>query len=174
MIDSVTGMKNDNLKILGVGFVLLLSFLMMRVIVIMYDLLNYGYPPFRIMMGLAIVFVLIIPILAIFLSAKLMTPRTSFLLPYLISGICFPVCDSLFLDTSLLQHLSYFLPFLIGGLGYGFIGLSGNYYHIDFKKSIIIFTAGMGIILLNSVNYIPITYYVLTGDTSVLSLIPSL
>jgi hypothetical protein len=174
MGESTTGLLKNNQKNLGISLILLLSFLMMRFIVAISEFFFYGYPPFRIMMGLAIVFVLIIPIFVIFLSAKTMKPGTSFLLPFVIGGIIFPVCDSFFLDPGLLLYPPFYLSFLIGGFGYGLIGLSGNYYENDFKKMMIFFTVGMAIILANSVNFIPITYYVLTGDAAVLPLITGL
>jgi hypothetical protein len=60
------------------------------------------------------------------------------------------------------------------GFGFGIIGLAGNKYHCDFKKSIIFFTIGMAVILINSANFIPITYYVLTGDATPLQFISGL
>lgn len=174
MIESIAASWEKNRKNIGISFFLLVSLLMMRFIVIISAFLFSDYPPFRIMMALDIVFVVLIPFLIVFISADMMKTTTSFFLPLINIGIVFPICDVFFLDLALLLTPEYFIPFLIGGFGFGLIGLAGNKYHGDFKKSMIFFTIGMMIIVMNFVNFIPITYYVLTGDAMILQLIPGL
>jgi hypothetical protein len=163
-----------NRKIIGTCLVLLVSLLMMRFIVVISQLLFSGYPSFRIMMGLDLFFVLLIPFLVIFLSADSMDLKTSFLLPVIVIGFIFPVCDAMFLNLALLVYPGFYIPLLIGGFGFGFIGLAGNHYHREFTKSILFFTIGMAVILLNSASFIPITYFVITGNPTSLMLIPGL
>jgi hypothetical protein len=117
------------------------------------------------MMGLDVVFVFIIPIILVFMLANKMELSTSFFLPLVVYGLIFPICDALFLDPfTLLVYPQYFITFLIGGIGFGLIGLSGKIYPGDLLKSLMIYSFGISIIMINSFNIIPVLYYVVTGD----------
>lgn len=170
---SIAESLKKNRRNIKICVILLISFLMMRFIATISKFLFSDYPSFRIMMGLDIVFILLIPTLVIFISADTMRPRTSFFLAFIISGVVFPICDALFLDPILMLYPPFFIPFIIMGFGFGLVGFAGNNYHSDIKKSMIIFTMGMSIILINSASFVPIAYYVLTGDATILRLIPS-
>jgi len=143
---------------------LLFSLLMMRLIVTVSEFLSIDLP-FRLMMGLSIFFVSVLPIVIVFMSAHEMEFKTSFFLPFIIYGLVYPICYAFFLDPlALLIYPEYYITYLIGGVGLGLIGLAGNTYHSEFKKSMIIFTIGMTIMLINAANVIPVFYYVITGD----------
>ncbi len=172
MMESVSWGKNRN--ILWICFGLLACLLMMRFMVIISKFLSFDYPPFRIMMGLDVVFLYLIPVLLVFILTDTLEPGMSFLVPFILVGIVFPLCDVIFLDPTLLLVPEHFVPFLVGGAGLGLIGLAGNYHRREFKKSLVIFTLGIAITLLNSARLLPIPYYVLTGDASSLTLISGL
>jgi hypothetical protein len=174
MMEFFTRLWKKKWNYIEICFVLLVSLLLMRFIAIISKFLFSEYPSFRIMMGLDLIFVLLIPILVIFISADTLKPAASFLIPFITVGVIFSFCDVVFLDPELLFYPDYYLPQIIAGLGFGFIGLAGNKYHADFTKSLFFFTAGMGIVLVNSAAFIPLTYYVLTGDSGILQIISGL
>lgn len=174
MMEFTFNIIRNNWKNIATGLVLLASLLMMRIIVVTSQLLFSGYPSFRVMMGLDLLFIILIPLLVIFISTESMEPKKGFLFPAIVVGILFPLCDALFLNPILLLSPAFYTPFLMGGLGFGLIGLAGCHYHRDFFRSIVFFTLGMGVILLNSATFIPITWYVITGDDAALLLIHGL
>jgi hypothetical protein len=174
MMEFTFNVPRNNRRDIATGLVLLASLLMMRIIVVISQLLFSGYPSFRVMMGLDLLFVILIPFFIIFISAESMELKKSFVLPAIVVGILFPICDALFLSPTLLLSPAFYIPFLIGGLGFGFIGLAGNHYHRNFSRSMVFFTIGIGVILLNSATFIPITWYVITGDAAALLFIQGL
>jgi hypothetical protein len=58
-------------------------------------------------------------------------------------------------------------------VGLGLFGITGKLYSGDFKKSLIVYTIAIAITMINSINIIPVFYYVLTGDMAVLQQIPN-
>jgi|SRR5208337_2770224 len=174
MMKSPSRFLEENRRTLGISVVLLICLLMVRFIVTISDFLSINLP-MRTFMGIDVLFIFILPPVILFITADKMDLETSFFLPFIIYGLVYPVCYAFFLDPlALLVYPKYYVPYLIGGIGLGLIGLAGNKYQSEFGKSMIMFTLGITIILLNAVNIIPVFYYVVTGDITPLLSIPDL
>lgn len=155
------------------SFMLLFCLLIMRFIITLVDFFSLRIP-FRMMLGLDVAFIFIIPVLLVLVSANKMDIRICFFLPFLIYGIIFPICDALFLDPfALLGSPQYYISFLISGVGLGLFGVTGKMYSKNFRISLATFTIAILITMLNSINIIPVFYYVLTGDVAALQQIPN-
>jgi len=145
----------------------------MRFIIILVDFFSLNIP-FRMMLGLDVAFVFIIPIILVLVLAKKMDLWICFFLPFVIYGLIFPICDALFLNPfALLGYPQYYVSFLIGGVGLGLFGITGKIYSSNFKKSLIVYTFAITITMINSINIILVFYYVLTGDLATLQQIPN-
>jgi len=163
---------SNNKKIVGISLILLISVLFPRFISLLSDYFSWNVS-LRMMISMTLLFIFIIPILTVFFSMKSVNIRTSFLLPFLVTGLVFPVCDALFLEPfALLTDPLYYIMFLILALGLGLVGIAGNVWPTSAKKSIGILTIGLIIVLLNSMNILPVFYYAITGDMTPLYQIP--
>lgn len=174
MINSFYESLKTHTKILGISCLLLVSLLMGRIVVTITEVLSINLP-IRAFMATNIFFISILPVVIVFISAEKMDFKTSFFLPFIIKGAIYPITYAFFLDPlALLPYPGYYIGYLIGGIGLGIVGLAGNIYNRKFIKSVILFTIGIAIILMNSVNVIPVFYYVVTGDITPLLKIPNL
>jgi len=150
--------------LLGFSFALLVCLLMPRFVVLFSDLLSVQLP-LRLFLAVNVIFVFFLPVVIVFILAERMEQKTSFFLPFFINGFIYPVCYALFLDSpALLLSPNYYITYLIGGVALGLIGLAGNIYRCDFLKSVALFSLGVTIILLKSVNLIPVMFVILIGN----------
>jgi len=164
----------ENRRTLGISFILITCLLMVRFIVTISNFFSVDLP-MRTFMGINILFFFVLPPVILFITANKMDLKTSFFLPFIVYGLVYPVFYAFFLDPrTLLVYPEYYVSYLIGGIGLGLIGLAGNKYQSEFGKSMILFTFGITIILLNAINIIPVFYFVLTGDITPLLSIPDL
>jgi hypothetical protein len=120
----------------------------------------------RILLGAGVLFLLIIPVFLVIEGFRYTTPTIGFFVPFLLYALIFPVLDSLFFDLNKFSDLSVIIPAVIGGIGFGLIGVGS--YHM--KKSILNafmwVTVGTTLIFLSSPTILQAFLYVISGDPS--------
>lgn len=171
MMQDFSDFRNHNRNSVVLTASLLSCLLVMRFIIILNDLFQI---PFRIVFGLNILLIFIIPVILVFALTHSMDLLTCFALPLAIYGILFPVCQAFFLDPfALLGYPPYYFVPLIGGIGLGVIGIAGKFRKKRLEKSLVIYSLGISIIMINTANIIPVFWYVVTGDPTPLTQIPN-
>jgi hypothetical protein len=120
----------------------------------------------RILLGAGVLFLLIIPVFLVIEGFRYTTPTVGFFVPLVLYALIFPVLDSLFFDLNKFSDLSVIIPAVIGGIGFGLIGVGS--YHM--KKSILNafmwVTVGTTLIFLSSPTILQAFLYVISGDPS--------
>ena len=88
----------------------------------------------------------------------------AFFIPLLLYSLMFPLFNSLISHINLFFTPAVIIPALIGGLGFGLIGLGAYHLRGGIARSFTLVTAGLTIIFLSSPMILAGFLFVLTGD----------
>ncbi|MDK2890686.1 MAG: hypothetical protein PWR21_1318 [Methanoculleus sp.] len=148
--------------------VLLLSLLMMRMITLAFPH-QIEVMPLRLILGFGIIFSFIIPILLVYKYFRDMDLWLSVTVPFIIYAVLYPVFKSVSLGSvALLCETTYIVPLMVGGLGLAFIGCGSYVSRVDRVLSKACFACGILIFILKAPNVISVSYFVFTGDDTLL------
>lgn len=174
MNEQFSCLLQKNKRLIGISIILLICLLIPRIVFVISEFFSIGLS-MRIFMGINVLFVSVLPVIIVFFSTDKMDLKTSFLMPFFVRGLIYPVCYAFFFDPfAMLIYPQYYAPYLLGGIGLGLIGLAGNKFHTEFTKSLAFLSLGVAVLLLKAPNIIPISYYIVTGDATPLLDIPQL
>ena len=122
--------------------------------------------PSRILLGAGILFLLIIPVFLVIEGFRYTTPTVGFFVPFVLYTLVFPVLDSLFFDLSRFLDPSVIIPSVIGGIGFGLIGVGSYHMKRSFLNAFMWATVGTTLIFLSSPDILQAFLYVVSGDPS--------
>lgn len=152
---------------------LLLSLLIMRMITLIFPH-QVEIMSLRLILGFGIIFNFIVPILFVYTHFGRMDFWLSMIIPFASYAILYPVFDSILLGTvALLCDTTFIVPLIIGGLGIAFIGCGSYFLRLDRVLSRTCFVCGILILILSAPNVVPVSYFILSGDGTILRLIPN-
>jgi hypothetical protein len=123
----------------------------------------------RLLRGLAILFIIFIPVFLVIEGFKYTTPSAGFFIPLFLYALTIPLFDSFLLHMNLLIDPSVVVPQVIGGIGFGIIGV-GSY---NLKRSVLVCficaTVGLTLIFLSAPHILQSFLYVISGDSAFFS-----
>jgi hypothetical protein len=120
--------------------------------------------PFRIIMGMAILFAILVPVFILLEGFRYSSIMTGFFIPLLLYTMMFPLFNSLIYQINMFLNPAVMIPAIIGGIGFGLIGLGAYHMRSGVSKTFGLVTAGLTIIFLSSPMVLAVFLYVLTGD----------
>jgi hypothetical protein len=119
----------------------------------------------RLLRGLAILFIIFIPVFLVIEGFQNTTPTAGFFIPLFLYALTIPLFDSILTHINLLVDPSVIVPQVIGGIGFGIIGVGS--YHL--KRSVLISffcaTFGLTLIFLSAPDLLDSFLYAVTGNT---------
>jgi len=120
----------------------------------------------RLLRGLAILFIVFIPVFLVIEGFQNTTPVAGFFIPLFLYALTVPLFDSILTHINVLADPSVIVPQVIGGIGFGIIGV-GSY---NLKRGVLISfvcaTTGLTLIFLSAPDLLHSFLYAVTGDTA--------
>lgn len=121
-------------------------------------------PLFRIMMGVAVLFAILVPVFILLEGFRYSSIMAGFFIPLLLYTLMFPLFNSLIYHLNMFFNPAVIIPAIIGGIGFGLIGLGAYHLRSGVSKTFTLVTAGLTIIFLSSPMVLAVFLYVLTGN----------
>jgi hypothetical protein len=160
-----TGISFGKLDLVMVTIVFLQSLLIAWFMFLLLEV--YEVPPlFRVMQGIAILFAILVPVFIVLEGFQYTTITAGFFVPLVLYAFMFPLFNSLIRHLNLFLDPAIIIPAIIGGIGFGLIGLGAYHLKNNVSKTFALVTAGITIIFLSSPMIFAAFLYVLTGDLS--------
>ncbi len=123
-------------------------------------------PIFRLMQGIAILFAVIVPVFILLDGFQFRPITEGFFVPLALYAIMFPLFNSLVHHENLFLDPMIIFQGIIGGIGFGLIGLGAYHMKNNVPKTFALATAGITIIFLSTPMILAVFLYVLTGNWS--------
>lgn len=147
---------------------LLLSLILMRIITLVFSH-QVEMTPLRLILGFSIVFNFIVPILFVYAGSGHMGFQLSMTVPFIIYAGLYPLFDSVLLGSiALIYTTTYIVPMIVGGVGVAFIGCGSYFTRFDHVLSRTCIVCGTLIFILSAPNLVPVSYFVISGDSTIL------
>ena len=159
------GISLGKLDLVMVAVVFLQSLLIAWFMFLLLDVYEVT-PLFRFMQGIAILFAVLVPVFIVLEGFQYTTITAGFFVPLILYAFMFPLFNSLIRHLNLFLDPAIIIPAIIGGIGFGLIGLGAYHLKNNVAKSFALVTAGITIIFLSSPMILAGFLYVLTGDLS--------
>ncbi len=121
-------------------------------------------PLFRIITGVAVLFAILVPVFILLEGFRYSSIMTGFFIPLLLYALMFPLFNSLIYHLNMFLNPAVIVPAIIGGIGFGLIGLGAYHMRSGVSKTFALVTAGLTIIFLSSPMILAGFLYVLTGN----------
>jgi hypothetical protein len=164
-IKSVKSVFKGGWEMLPFGISFLQSLTISWFVILFLD--YYGVPSsMRLVLGIGILFLLIIPVFLVIEGFRYTTPTIGFLVPFVLYALVFPVLDSLFFDLARFFDPSVIIPSILGGIGFGLIGVGSYHMKKSFLNAFLWATIGTTLIFLSSPDILQAFLYVVSGDPS--------
>jgi hypothetical protein len=125
---------------------------------------NEAMPLFRLVMGIAVLFAILFPVFILLEGFRYSSIMAGFFIPLVLYTLMFPLFNSLIYHINLFLDPTIILPAIIGGIGFGLIGLGAYHLRSGVSKTFALVTAGLTIIFLSSPMVLAIFLFVLTGN----------
>jgi hypothetical protein len=156
---------NGEWEILPIGISFLQSLIISWFIILFLEF--YGISSsLRLMLGVGILFLFLLPVFLVFEGFHYTTPTVGFFVPLVLYALAFPLLDSLFFDLSRFFDLTVIIPSIIGGIGFGLIGVGSYHMKRSSLNAFIWATIGTTLIFLSSPEILQAFLYILSGDPS--------
>ena len=152
------------LEVVVIAVIFLQSLLIAWFLFLIAGAQNETMPLFRIIMGIAILFAILIPVFILLEGFRYNSIMAGFFIPLLLYALMFPLFNSLIYHLNLFLSPTIIIPAIIGGIGFGMIGLGAYHLRSGVSKTFALVTAGLTIIFLSSPMILAVFLYVLTGD----------
>jgi hypothetical protein len=152
------------LEVVVIGVVFLQSLLIAWFLFLLVGAYDEGLPFFRIMMGIAILFAILVPVFILIEGFRYSSIMAGFFIPLLLYTLMFPLFNSLIYHLNLFLSPAIIIPAIIGGIGFGLIGLGAYHLRSGVSRTFALVTSGLTIIFLSSPMVLAVFLYVLTGN----------
>jgi len=159
------GSSFGKLDMIMVAVVFLQSLLIAWFLFLLLDV--YEVPVlFRFMQGIAILFAILVPVFIVLEGFQYTSITNGFFVPLIMYILMFSLFNSLIHHLNLFLDPTIIFPAVIGGIGFGLIGLGAYHMQKNTSKTFALVTAGITIIFLSTPMILAGFFYVLTGDLS--------
>ena len=151
------------LDVVMVAVVFLQSLLIAWFLFLIMDGIRFSLS-FRLMQGIAILFAVIVPVFILLDGFQFRPITEGFFVPLVLYAIMFPLFNSLIHHENLFLDPMILFQGIIGGIGFGLIGLGAFHMKNNVPKTFALATTGITIIFLSTPVILAVFLYVLTGD----------
>jgi hypothetical protein len=152
------------LEVVVIAVVFLQSLLIAWFLFLLVGAYDEGVPLFRLLQGIAILFAILVPVFILLEGFRYNSIMAGFFIPLALYALMFPLFNSLIYHLNLFLDPTVILPALVGGFGFGLIGLGAYHMRNGVSKTFALVTAGVTIIFLSSPMIFGIFLFVLTGN----------
>lgn len=121
----------------------------------------------RLVRGLAILFVVFIPVLLVIEGFQNSNPAAGFFIPLLLYALTIPLFDSILAHINFLTEPSVIVPQVIGGIGFGIIGIGSYSLKRSWFTCVVCMTAGLTLVFLSAPDIFQSLVYVVYGTDTV-------
>ena len=118
----------------------------------------------RFVQGIAITFEILVPVFIVLDGFKYMAITDCFFVPLVLYACMFTLFNSLIRHLNLFLDPGILMPAIIGGIGFGLIGLGAYHMRNNIPRTFAMVTAGITIIFLSSPMVLAAFLYVMTGN----------
>jgi hypothetical protein len=160
-----SGISFGKLDLVMVAVIFLQSLLIAWFMFLLLDAYEVS-PIFRFLQGIAILFAILVPVFIVIEGFRYSSITAGFFIPLALYAFMFPLFNSLIRHINLFLDPAIIIPAIIGGLGFGLIGLGAYHLKNNVSKTFALVTAGITIIFLSTPMILAGFLYVLTGDLS--------
>jgi len=152
------------LEIVVIAVIFLQSLLIAWFLFLIAGAQNESLPYFRVIMGAAILFAILVPVFILIEGFRYSSIMAGFFIPLVLYAMMFPLFNSLLYHINMFFNPAVIVPALIGGIGFGLIGLGAYHMRTGVSRTFALVTAGLTIIFLSSPMVLAVFLYVLTGN----------
>jgi hypothetical protein len=117
----------------------------------------------KLMRGFFILFMLFVPVFLVMEGFRHSTPTAGFFIPLFVYALAYPLFESMLLHLNLFFNPDVIVPSVIGGIGFGIIGVGSYHFKRDILLSFVLATAGITIIFLVSPGVFLEFQYLVSG-----------
>jgi hypothetical protein len=163
-LTTTSNLSLGKLEVVVIAAVFLQSLLIAWFLFLLVGAYDEAMPLFRLMMGIAILFAILVPVFILLEGFRYSSIMAGFFIPLLLYALMFPLFNSLIYHINLFLTPMITIPTIIGGIGFGLIGLGAYHLRSGVSKTFAMVTAGITIIFLSSPMILAVFMYVLTGN----------
>jgi hypothetical protein len=162
--EATSTLSLGKLEVVVIAVVFLQSLLIAWFLFLIVGAYDEAMPLFRLIMGIAILFAIMVPVFILLEGFRYSSIMAAFFIPLLLYTMMFPLFNSLISHLNLFLNPAIIIPAIIGGIGFGLIGLGAYHLRSGVSKPFALVTAGLTIIFLSSPMVLAVFLYVLTGN----------
>ena len=162
-VDVTWSLAFGKLEIVVIAVIFLQSLLVAWFLFLIAGAFDQTIPLFRLMMGAAILFAILVPVFILLEGFRYSSIMAAFFMPLLLYALMFSLFNSLISHINLFFSPVIIIPAIIGGIGFGLIGLGAYHLRGGVGKTFAL-VAGLTIIFLSSPMVLAGFLFVLTGD----------
>lgn len=163
-VDVTWNLAFGKLEVVVIAVIFLQSLLVAWFLFLIAGAIDQTIPLFRLITGVAILFAILVPVFILLEGFRYSSIMAAFFVPLLLYSLMFPLFNSLINHINLFLTPAVIIPALIGGFGFGLIGLGAYHLRGGITGSFTLVTAGLTIIFLSSPTVLAGFLFVLTGD----------
>ena len=152
------------LEVVVIAVIFLQSLLVAWFLFLLVGAYEEALPLFRLLQGIAILFAILVPVFILLEGFRYNSIMAGFFIPLALYALMFPLFNSLLYHLNLFLDPTVIVPALIGGFGFGLIGLGAYHMRNGVSKTFALVTAGVTIIFLSSPMILGVFLFVLTGN----------
>jgi hypothetical protein len=162
--DVTSKLAFGKLEVVVIAVIFLQSLLIAWFLFLIAGAQNESMPYFRLLMGAAILFAILVPVFILIEGFRYGSIMAGFFIPLILYSMMFPLFNSLIYHLNMFLNPAVIIPAIIGGIGFGLIGLGAYHLRHGVSRTFALVTAGLTIIFLSSPMVLAVFLYVLTGD----------
>lgn len=162
--ETVSNLSFGKLEVMVIAIIFLQSLLIAWFLFLIVGAYDNSMPFFRILMGIAVLFAILLPVFILIDGFRYGSIIEGFFVPLLLYTLMYSLFNSLISRNNLFFSPEFIIPAIIGGLGFGLIGLGAYHMRNGVSKTFALVTAGLTIIFLSSPMVLALFLYVLTGN----------
>lgn len=152
------------LEVVVIAVIFLQSLLIAWFLFLLVGTYDETLPFFRLLQGAAILFAILVPVFILLEGFRYNSIMAGFFIPLALYALMFPLFNSLIYHLNLFLDPAVIVPALIGGFGFGLIGLGAYHMRYGVSRTFALVTAGITIIFLSSPMILGVFLFVLTGN----------
>lgn len=161
---ATSNLSFGKLEVVVIAVIFLQSLLIAWFLFLLVGTYNEALPLFRLMQGIAILFAILVPVFILLEGFRYSSIMAGFFIPLLLYTLMFSLFNTLIYHINLFLAPAIIIPAIIGGIGFGLIGLGAYHLRSGVSKTFALVTAGVTIIFLSSPMILGVFLYVITGN----------
>ncbi len=121
-------------------------------------------PGSRLIMGIVIVFSILMPAFVLLQGFRYSSILAGFFVPLVVYALMYPLFISYISHANMFLEVSVVAPALVGGIGFGLIGLAAYHSRTALINALVLATTGLTIVFLSSPRILSAFLFVITGN----------